>query len=76
MQFLAEAVTICITGGALGFVLGFLAGNSVSFFLGDGKFVIPWVWISLGLCISAGIFSGLWPAVKASRLDPVKALRF
>lgn len=78
IQFLTEAVTICLLGGGLGILLGISAGNVVSVFLGNGKFIIPWVWIGLGLslCISVGIFSGLYPAIKASRLDPVEALRF
>jgi putative ABC transport system permease protein len=40
--------------------------------------VVPWLWIlvGLGMCIGVGIFSGLYPAIKASRLDPVEALRF
>ena len=78
IQFLTEAVTICILGGTLGIVLGISAGNAVSIFIGSGVFVIPWLWISVGLsmCVGVGIFSGLYPAIKASRLDPVEALRF
>jgi putative ABC transport system permease protein len=62
----------------LGVVLGISAGNAVSVFLSDGSFVIPWNWISLGLglCVVVGVFSGIYPAIKASRLDPVEALRF
>lgn len=78
LQFLVEAITICLLGGALGIVLGIAAGNSVAVFLGDGKFVIPWLWITIGLliCVVVGIFSGIYPAIKASKLDPVEALRF
>lgn len=78
VQFLTEAIAICVMGGALGIVLGLAAGNAVSVYLADGQFVIPWVWMGLGLalCVSVGIFSGLYPAIKASRLDPVEALRF
>jgi putative ABC transport system permease protein len=78
IQFLTEAIVICVIGGIVGIVLGLAAGNSVSVFLGNGKFVVPWVWIGMGLalCVSVGIFSGLYPAIKASRLDPVEALRF
>jgi len=77
-QFLTEAIVICLIGGALGVVLGISAGNAVSVFLSDGSFVIPWNWISLGLglCVVVGVFSGIYPAIKASRLDPVEALRF
>lgn len=78
LQFLVEAITICLLGGALGIVLGIAAGNSVAVFLGDGQFLIPWIWISLGLaiCVVVGVFSGIYPAIKASKLDPVEALRF
>jgi putative ABC transport system permease protein len=78
IQFLTEAVTICILGGSLGIILGISAGNAVSVLIGSGVFVIPWLWIGVGLalCIGVGIFSGLYPAIKASRLDPVEALRF
>lgn len=78
MQFLTEAVIICLVGGFLGIILGISAGNAVSFFLSDGRFIIPWVWMGLGLtlCIVVGVGSGLYPAIKASRLDPVEALRF
>lgn len=78
IQFLTEAVLICLIGGLIGIGLGISAGNAVSVFLGNGKFIIPWLWISLGLglCVTVGIGSGLYPAIKASRLDPVEALRF
>lgn len=78
VQFLTEAVSVCIMGGSLGILLGIAAGNTVSVMMGSGVFVVPWLWISVGLamCVAVGIFSGLYPAIKASRLDPVEALRF
>jgi putative ABC transport system permease protein len=78
VQFLTEAIAICVLGGALGILLGLAAGNAVSVYLANGQFVIPWAWMGLGLtlCVPVGIFSGLYPAIKASRLDPVEALRF
>lgn len=76
-QFLIEAVIICQLGGALGIVLGILAGNVVSFAFGQG-FVIPWGWmiVAVVLCFIVGLLSGLLPALKAARLDPIEALRF
>ncbi|PSR04842.1 MAG: ABC transporter [Bacteroidetes bacterium SW_11_45_7] len=76
-QFLVEAIIICQIGGVLGVVLGILAGNGVSIFL-DGSFIIPWIWILSGLllCLVVGIVAGIYPAIRASRLDPIEALRY
>lgn len=76
-QFLIEAILICIMGGIGGIFLGIAAGNGLSLFIG-GTFVIPWAAIAMGitLCVMVGIASGFYPAMKASRLDPVEALRY
>ena len=76
-QFLIEAVVICQLGGIFGIILGILIGNGVSFFFDQG-FVIPWVWMILAavLCFVVGLLSGLIPAVRAAKLDPIDALRF
>ncbi|HUM46565.1 MAG TPA: ABC transporter permease [Chitinophagales bacterium] len=76
-QFLTEAIVICQLGGILGIILGILIGNLVSLVLG-ASFIIPWVWILAGIvfCFIVGLVSGLYPAVKASRLDPIEALRY
>ncbi len=77
VQFLTEAIVICQLGGLIGIVLGILAGNSIALFL-KGGFIIPWVWITLGIitCIIVGLASGLYPAMRAARLDPVESLRY
>jgi putative ABC transport system permease protein len=76
-QFLIEAVVICLMGGALGILLGIGIGNIISFSMG-GSFIIPWLFILGGfvLCVGVGIVSGYYPAKKASKLDPVEALRY
>lgn len=76
-QFLIEAIVICQMGGIAGIIFGIIIGNMTSIFIG-GSFIIPWVWMLVGylLCFGVGILSGIYPAIKASRLDPVEALRY
>ena len=76
-QFLIEAVVICLMGGAMGILFGILLGNAISLMMG-GSFIIPWLFIIGGfaLCVLVGVISGYYPAKKASRLDPVEALRY
>ena len=77
-QFIIEAIIICLMGGAAGILFGITVGNLVSNFVGEGVFIIPWLWMGIGvsLCIAVGLFSGYYPAYKASKLDPVDSLRF
>lgn len=79
-QFLIEAIVICLLGGIGGVILGLAVGNLISLVMsqGQGSFVVPWLWMGLGLvvCVSVGLFAGLYPAVRASRLDPIEALRY
>jgi len=76
-QFLTESIMISLMGGAVGVILGMLIGNVVGIFLNTG-FVMPWLWITVGvsLCAIVGVISGIYPAIKASRLDPIVALRY
>jgi putative ABC transport system permease protein len=71
-QFLTEAVVICLLGGAGGIVLGIAIGNGTSALIG------PWNWMGLAvlLCLVVGLLSGFYPAYRASRLDPIEALRY
>ncbi len=76
-QFLVEAVVITEMGCLLGIIMGIALGNLVSSYV-DGVFVIPWFWIFISFMVSTivGLISGLYPAVKASRTDPIESLRF
>ncbi|OIN57495.1 ABC transporter permease [Arsenicibacter rosenii] len=79
-QFLIEAIVICILGGVGGVLLGLGIGNLISQVVSQGKggFVVPWFWMFLGLviCVVVGLFSGIYPAIRASKLDPIDALRY
>jgi putative ABC transport system permease protein len=76
MQFLTEALVICQLGGIVGILLGILIGNVVTWIMG-GSFLIPWDWVIMGftVCFLVGLVSGIYPAMKAARLDPIESLR-
>jgi putative ABC transport system permease protein len=76
-QFLMEAAFLTSLGGVIGIMLGSGIGWAVHLISGF-PISLPW-WsfaIGLGFSASVGIFFGMWPAVKASRLDPIEALRY
>ncbi len=76
-QFLIEAIVLCQIGGFIGIGIGVALGNIVSALL-DVNVTIPWGWAFGGLifCSIIGIVFGMWPASKASKLDPIESLRY
>lgn len=76
-QFLFESVVIGQFGGIFGILLGIIIGNIIASALGT-SFFIPWKWVASGvaLCLLVGVASGYFPAVRASRVDPIEALRY
>jgi len=77
LQFLSEAVVLACFGGALGIGLGFLAASILRQTMSWPVLIQPDTIVSSFLVAAGiGIFFGFWPARKASRLDPIEALRY
>jgi putative ABC transport system permease protein len=76
-QFLWESILISLLGAVVGIVLGILLGNLVAMLVNTGL-LIPWGWVVSGIfvCFFVGLIAGLYPAYKASKLDPIVALRY
>jgi len=76
-QFLIEAVTLCLLGGVAGIALGIGAAVAIAELVGWPIFVSPLaVLVAFAFAGAVGVFFGFFPAHKASRLDPIEALRY
>lgn len=77
MQFLIEAIMISITGGIIGVILGISSAKLITMFLSWPTLVSESsIVLSFLVCAATGVFFGYYPAQKASRLDPIEALRY
>ena len=76
-QFLFESLIISLLGAVFGIVLGILVGNIFSLVLHTG-FILPWGWVIAGIiiCSGVGLMAGIYPAMKAAKLNPIVALRY
>jgi putative ABC transport system permease protein len=77
-QFLAEAAALTGTGGVLGIAIAIGATFLIGYLVPSLPSAVPlWAVIAgLSTSVAVGVFFGVWPAVKAARLDPVDALRY
>jgi putative ABC transport system permease protein len=76
-QFLIEAVMLSLTGGAAGIVVGAGGAYLTSVFAGWSTVLSPVaVLLAFGFSAAVGVFFGFYPARKASRMDPIEALRY
>ena len=77
-QFLAEAMTLTSAGGLIGILAGWLLSVGVRTFVPSLPSTVPLWSVIAGFTVatSVGLFFGIWPAIKAARLDPISALRY
>ncbi len=77
LQFLIEALILAVTGGAVGILVGVAGSSLISRFAGWSTLISPGaVLVAFGFSAAVGVFFGFYPARKASRLDPIEALRY
>jgi putative ABC transport system permease protein len=76
-QFLLESIVMCVSGGVLGILIGYAATVVVARLLKVPPILNPSaVMLAFGFAAMVGLFFGLYPAIRASRLEPIEALRY
>jgi putative ABC transport system permease protein len=77
-QFLLEASTLTGIGGLIGIIFGFLISFLLNLLMPNLPSRVPLIWVGIGFSVSVaiGLIAGIYPAFKASRLDPIEALRY
>ena len=77
IQFLVESILVTVLGGAMGLGLGIIFAQAISNLIGQPAVItLQMAVIGVAASVTVGLFFGLYPAVKASRLNPVEALRY
>jgi len=82
IQFLVEAITLTFLGGAIGIIVGALVAGLIALvanYLGyHWEYIVSFtsIILSVGIAVAIGVFFGLYPAIKAAKLNPVEALRY
>jgi putative ABC transport system permease protein len=77
MQFLVEAITLCLIGSLIGVAIGVGGGEMINRFSEIPVLInVPIIFIAIASAAMVGIFFGFYPARKASRMNPIDALRY
>src|SRR5262245_24618891 len=76
LQFLLEASMLTGAGGVIGVILGFLISFLLSALRMPSQVPLIWVFVGFSVSVAIGLIAGIYPAFKASRLDPIEALRY
>jgi putative ABC transport system permease protein len=75
-QFLFESSAICLLGGLLGLAAAYGVTELIDRLLMPASISVPIVVVALVVSIATGIVAGMIPAIRASRLNPIEALRY